>query len=63
MLFHLIWGEAANLRLVPEFLCFLLFACGTALRHPSADEAAPNPNPNPDPDPDPDPDPNPKPEP
>ena len=40
LLFHLIWGEAANLRLVPEYLCLLLFACGTALQPPPTEESA-----------------------
>jgi hypothetical protein len=31
MLNYLIWGEASNLRELPEYMCFLLFVCGNAL--------------------------------
>ncbi|KAL1498898.1 hypothetical protein AB1Y20_013420 [Prymnesium parvum] len=31
MLFYLIWGEAANLRHMPELLCFILYCTNSAL--------------------------------
>lgn len=34
ILFHLIWGEAANLRHMPECLCFLFFICSCAITYP-----------------------------
>ncbi|KAL3906761.1 MAG: hypothetical protein SGPRY_010429, partial [Prymnesium sp.] len=40
VLWYLVWGEAANLRLMPELLCFVFYAIDNALEPPSAVQQA-----------------------
>ena len=40
MLFQLIWGEAANLRFLPECLCFIFFCASNAIALESFEEYA-----------------------
>ena len=40
MLFHLIWGEAANLRHTPECLCFIFYCARQRLHFPPATAGA-----------------------
>ena len=64
MLFFLLHGEAANLRHLPECLCFLFYGMASILNPSSHPNAKPDPNLTPtdqilvfsDPGPDPDPD-------